>query len=153
MAGLLDIAPAAKRVLIPSDGKDIPVDVRGLTIEDIRDMMVTYPDAMGMLDTGFDVATVMAQGPKFLASVIAMACGAGNNPDAEKIASELPLGIQAEIIGHAMTLTMPRGVGPFKELLKKAGLTLKSPGGGDTSAAKSPKPSQNSASPDMPSAM
>lgn len=140
MAGLLDIAPVAKRVLIPIEGGEHPVDVRGLSVADIRDLLARYPDIVGMIGKKLDASVLLKAGPDVVASVIAAACGSPG-PAGEAVALTLGAGVQAEILTIVMNLTMPRGPAPFLALLKAAGLDL-----ADTrlSAAASPPPSNTS---------
>ena len=151
MVGLIDIAPAAHRVLVPTSQGDAPVDVRGLTFEDIRDLMVRYPKFIDMMDSGLNAKAVMMAGPDAAAAVMAMACGSGNNPDVEKIMLTLPLGIQIEILGAMVKLTMPRGVDPFVDMLKALGMDPAKLRAAASSVSASPPPSSTSVPPDTTS--
>lgn len=146
MAGLLDIAPVAKRVLIPIEGGEHPVDVQGLSIAHIRDLIARYPDVVGMIGRKLDVKVLMKAGPDVVATVIAAACGSPG-PAGEAVALTLGAGVQAEILTHVIKLTMPRGPAPFMELLKAAGLDL-----ADTKlSAAASQPSSSTSSPtDIP---
>lgn len=127
MPGLLDIAPAAKRVMIPTSEGEAPVDVRGLSISDIRDLLARFPEVVGMLGSGkLKVADVLKMGPDIVAAIMAAACGSPGSEQAEAFCKEMGAGIQAEILTHVIKLTMPRGPGPFVDLLKAAGLDVTS---------------------------
>lgn len=146
MAGLLDIAPVEKRVLIPIEGGEHPVDVRGLTIADIRDLLARYPEVVGMFGKKLDAGLLMKAGPDVVASVIAAACGSPGKAG-EAVALTLGAGVQAEILSIVMNLTMPRGPAPFLALLKAAGLD---PADTRLSAAASPSSSNTSSPADTP---
>lgn len=125
MSGLLDILPAARKVELPTQTGLVLVDVRGLSILDIRDLVVRFPDFIAMLSNAKpDIGQVLAAGPVAVAAIIAAACGNGGDAKAETIAGELSAGLQAEILGATLELTMPTGIGPFMVLLKAAGLDL-----------------------------
>ena len=138
MAGLTDIIPVAKRVMIPTDDGEKPVDVRGLSTSDLSYIIARYPDLMSKLGGGITVALIMKAGPEVMASVIAAACGDPGSKAAEDVAASLSAGVQAEILTHVVKLTMPRGPGPFVELLKAAGLDLSHVAGVSASIAQTP---------------
>lgn len=125
MTGLLDIAPASKPVLVPSDDGEVSVNVRGLSISDIRDLLARFPEVVGMLGSGkVKPADVIRMGPDIVAAIIAAACGNPGHEKVEAFARELGAGVQVEILTATLKLTMPRGPGPFVELLKAAGLDV-----------------------------
>lgn len=137
MAGLLDIAPAAERVTI----RGVKVDVRGLSLTDLRDLIARFPEVVALFGKGINAGVIMKAGPGVVSAVIAAACGNPGDAKAEAIVAELPLGEQAEILNRVLKLTMPGGAGPFVELLKTLGLDL-----GEVSAATSqsqPTPSSD----------
>lgn len=123
MVGLLDIAPVAKQVLISVGGEEKPVDVRGLTILDIRDLIARFPEVVGMIGKGVDAGIIMKAGPEVVAAIIAAACGSSGKAG-EDVASTLGAGVQAEILAITIKLTMPKGPAPFIALLKELGLDL-----------------------------
>jgi hypothetical protein len=147
MATLLDIAPVAKQVLIPTSDGEVAVDVRGLSIADIRDLLARFPDVLGMLEKGVTAAAIFKAGPDIVAAVIASACGNPGVKAVEELAASFGAGLQAEILTHVIKLTMPRGPGPFVELLKAAGVDLDK-----VSAAVSLPPSKPSSAKSTPSA-
>lgn len=156
MVGLLEILPAARPVEIPSATGNITVDVRGLSVVDIRDLILRFPDVLTMLGTSkLDAGQILGAGPQMVAAVIAAACGNSGNADAEKISGELGAGLQAEILQVTLELTMPRGPSPFVALLKAAGLDLEKVKAekATPSAAVSPQPLLNSLSEAAPSTM
>ena len=138
MAGLTDIIPVAKRVMIPTEDGDKPVDVRGLSTSDLSYIISRYPDLMSKFGSGMTAAMIMKAGPEVMATVIAAACGDTGNEAAERIAATLGAGTQAEILTHVVKLTMPRGPGPFVELLKAAGLDLSHVAEASASIAQTP---------------
>ncbi len=145
MASLHDIVPPQHRVSLPSQGAEVEVDVRGLTIQDCSDLLARHPEIVAVFDGKLDVMTILKAGPHVVAAVIAMACGAANDAAAEKIALQLSVGEQAEILAIVVKLTAPKGVGPFVALLKSLGLNLDTARSAATSAAASQKPSPISA--------
>ena len=148
MAGLTDIIPVAKRVVIPTDDGDKPVDVRGLSTSDLSYIIARYPDLVSKLGGKITAAVIMKAGPEVMATVIAAACGDTGNEAAERVAASLGAGVQAEILTHVVKLTMPRGPGPFVELLKAAGLDLSHVA--EASAAILPPPASSSLPTDTP---
>ena len=143
MAGLTDIIPVAKRVMIPTEDGDKPVDVRGLSTSDLSYIIARYPELMSKLGGKMTAAMIMQAGPEVIATVIGRACSdQGDKPEvrmrAEAIAATLGAGIQAEILTHVVKLTMPRGPGPFVELLKAAGLDLSHVAEASASIAQTP---------------
>ena len=147
MAGLLDIAPVAKQVLVPFGEKEVAVDVRGLSIADIRDLIARFPEVTAMFGKGLNAAVLMKAGPDVVASVIAAACGSPGQAG-EAVAASLGAGVQAEILTVVMNLTMPRGPAPFIALLKAAGLDLAA---ASPSAASSQPPANSLSEPDTAS--
>ena len=138
MAGLTDIIPVAKRVMIPTEDGDKPVDVRGLSTSDLSYIISRYPELISKLGGGITAALIMKAGPEVMATVIAAACGNPGSQAAEQVAASLGAGVQAEILTHVVKLTMPRGPGPFVELLKAAGLDLSHVAGASASIAQTP---------------
>lgn len=140
MPGLLDIMPAAKRVMIPTSEGEAPVDVRGLSLPDVRDLLARFPEVIGMLGSGkVKAADVFAMGPDIVGAIIAAACGSGGVKEAEAAATMFSIGVQAEILTHVIKLTMPKGPGPFVEMLKALGLDVASLSA--IASPPSPKPS------------
>lgn len=117
---LEDIAPAQRRVLI----QDAEVDVRGLSLQDVSDLIARFPEVIAAFDKGVTMAAVLKAGPPVVNAIIAAACGSPGNARAEQIAGELGVGLQAEILAYVLEATMPKGAGPFERLLKAAGLNL-----------------------------
>lgn len=149
MASLHDIAPAQHRVQIPSGATEVPVDVRGLTLQDVSDLMARFPDIAGAFSGGVEqdkiVPLILRMGPEVIAAAIAYACGAANDPASEKIVAAWPIGTQAEILAIVVRLTAPKGAGPFVELMRAAGLSPSMAASAAKQAAQSPKPSRTSA--------
>jgi hypothetical protein len=150
MASLHDIAPAQRRVLVPAgDGTDQPVDVRGLSLQDVSDLVARFPEVIGAFSGGMKndqiLPAILKMGPAVIAAVIAYACGAANDEQAEKVVATWPIGTQAEILAIVVKQTAPRGVGPFVDLLKATGLDLNMVRGAAKPEASSPKQSRSSA--------
>lgn len=134
MPGLLDIAPATITVVVGQNA----LAVSGLSIAQLRDLLQRFPQAAGLLGKGLDVGLLMSLGPEVVTCVIAMACGAAGQVEAEAVAGQMVAGVQAEILSAAITLTMPKGPKVFLQLLEAAGLDIK----GILSAAPLPPPSK-----------
>lgn len=149
MAKLGDIIPAQHRIVLPIEGGEQEVDVRGLSLQDIASLMARYPDVIASFDGGnVSALTLLKMGPQVVAAVMAMACGAPNDEAAENALMTLPLGTQVEIADIIIKETMPNGVGPFVQLARRFGLDLDSVRQNIASRNQSPKPSTSSSAPD-----
>lgn len=144
MAKLHDIIPPQHRVTIPLKDGSQEVDVRGLNLEDITNLMARYPEVIEQFDGKLDALALLKLAPRAVAAIMAMACGAPNDEGAEAALASLPLGTQAEIMNIVVKETAPNGIGPFVTLFKTLGLDL------DTvrrkAASQSPSPSLSSSS-------
>lgn len=146
MVNLHDIIPPQHRVAIPVNGTDVEVDVRGLNLQDISNLIARHPDViLAFADAKkIDVMAILKQGPLVVGTILAMACGSPNDERAEAALNALPLGTQAEILTHVVKMTAPKGVGPFVTLLKSLGLDLNTVRSAALSKAQSPMPSPTS---------
>lgn len=63
-------------------------------------------------------------GPEALAAFIAAGTGQPGNEEAEKVAADLPVSSQLDLIEQILKLTFPKGVGPFVKQLQAAGLLV-----------------------------
>lgn len=153
MTNLSDIIPAQHRVSIPINGAEHEVDVRGLSLEDITNLVARHPEVISAFDGNLDVASILKHGPKVIAAILAMACGAPNDEAAERALLSLPLGIQAEILSIVVKETAPKGVGPFVQLMKALGLNQDTVRSAAASAKPSSKQSTSSAPVDTTSQM
>jgi hypothetical protein len=151
MVHLHDVVPAQVRVTIALADGEQEVDVRGLTFQDISDLIARFPDVLSSLKDGFDASVILKMGPVVVAAVMAYGCGAANDTKVEAILSQLPLGTQVEILTAIMNQTAPKGAGPFVKLLKLAGLDLSTVRSAMTSAQASPAPLDTSSSKDTDS--
>lgn len=145
MAKLSDIIPSQHRVIIPTSEGEQEVDVRGLNLQDIANLMARYPEVIGQFDGKLDALSILKLGPQVVAAIMAMACGAPNDAGAEQALLSLGLSKQAEILTIIVKETAPNGIGPFVELLKALGLDLATVQRKAASAAQLPPQSTSSA--------
>jgi hypothetical protein len=124
MATIHNVVPPQMSVTIPYEGGDVEVDVRGLTIQDVSDLLMRFPDLVGAFDGKMDVGSMMKWGPQVLAAIMAYACGAANDRKVEDSLLSMPLTSQVEILTIVVRLTAPKGVGPFVALVKALGLDV-----------------------------
>lgn len=149
MAKLHDIIPPQHRVVIATAEGDQEVDVRGLDLEDITNLMARYPEVIEQLDGNkLDASALLKMGPKIIAAVMAYGCGAPNDPGAEQVLMRLPLGTQVDILNIIVKETAPNGIGPFVKLMKALGLDLDMVRQKAASAKQSAPPSISSSEPD-----
>lgn len=132
---LATLAPQKRQVTI-SQGD---IDVYGLTLEEIIAFIGRFPDVLDVIITETEqttdrqvISTLIAQSPKIVAALIALVV---HQPEAEEGARALPPGDQLDIIKAAIELTMPRGFGPFVEMLRGLGLTSRSSPGAPASSS------------------
>jgi hypothetical protein len=129
MATLLDIAPLIKTIQIR--GVDLPV--RGITAQGVVYLLNRFPALRMMLTgktdafAGMTVLSFIEAMPEVVDTVIACGMGFnGTNPDdqkkAEEIAASFSLDEQVESITAIMEVTLPRGVGPFVDMINRLGL-------------------------------
>lgn len=149
---LHDFVPPQNRITLPgADGSETDVDVRGLSIQHISDLIARFPEVVEQFDGGLNALALLKLGPFMASAIMAYGCGCGRDADAEKVLAELPLGTQAEILSIIVRLTAPKGVGPFVELLKALGLDLATVRSAALSASQSAKPSPTSSAEATPS--
>jgi hypothetical protein len=113
MIGLLDIAPVAETVSIR--GKD--VSVNGLSLTDIRDLLVAFPSAASLFANGVNAGTLMASAPDLVASAICLAIGLEGKAEELQAVKKLPAGDQVKLLNVVIRLSAPDGIGPFVELI------------------------------------
>lgn len=124
MPGLLDLADAHEQVLVR--GKAI--DVYGVSTKGLIDLMRRFP-ALGQILEGASLENVsefVESGGDMVGALIASGCGTPGNADAERVAVNLPLVAQIDLVEAVFRQTMPDGFGPFVERLKALGLRVKS---------------------------
>jgi len=140
MRGLLDIAPRVSAV--PVAGGE--VDVCGVSVRGIAHLLAKFPALQSLLSgRQVDAEKLIAVAPDAIAAIIAAGCGQPGDAEAEAVADRLPIEDQAALISAILKLTMPKGVGPFVEMLNGLGGILNLGGAGpEAQATKSPKPSK-----------
>lgn len=137
MAGLIDITPAVETI----DVRGHSVEVSGLSVEAIGNLFLRFPRFRQMVETNkWDTQSILKMSDEAIHAVIAASCNGAFN---EKTASYLTLSEKAELIGAIFKITMPKGVGPFVELMQAFGL-LASGASNTALATTSPLPSKNS---------
>lgn len=116
MASLLDIVPPAAEVVV--GGRTITV--HGVSAGGIASLLARFPRLRDLL-SGSDVesADLMSLGGEIVAAIIAAGCGFPGNADAERVASLLPLGQQADVLSAIIEQTMPGGSGPLVEQISR----------------------------------
>lgn len=139
MVGLLDIAPVTERVSVR--GQEI--EVTGVSAKGVAHLLSRFPELRALVTgRGASPEALMEIGGDIVAAIIAAGTGYPADERAEKIASELSIGEQADLIASIFKLTMPQGFGPFVEKLTGLGNLLSGEGATAMPAAKSPKPSK-----------
>lgn len=114
MVSILDIAPVGENVTI--GGKEWPV--HGLSITDLRDMMVAFPDAGALLGEGVNAGTLLARAPDLVAAAICLSLGFKGTKEERESVSRWPAGEQVKVLNVIIKLSAPDGVGPFVELVQ-----------------------------------
>ena len=113
MNTLLDLGPLTEKVEI----RGIEITVSGLTALDIFNLLVRFPEIRTLFDSknsSWTAAEMMKSAPKAIYSALAICTGA-NTPEAEKVASMLPVAYQTKLLSAVLRLTFPQGVGPFAQ--------------------------------------
>src|SRR6516225_2818483 len=112
MSGLADLLPGPKQVEI--DGKSFAVN--GLSLAEFTGLLTRFP----ILDDWFsgkkkDLSTgdLLMAGNPAVGAIIAAGCGHPSDPQWESEAAALPAQHQARFLASIVSLTMPRGFGPF----------------------------------------
>jgi hypothetical protein len=116
MPGLIDIAPALEHVDVR--GNDITVS--GLSVEAIGTLIFRFPKFRQMVETNkWDAEGLLKMSDEAIAAIIAASCNGAFN---EQTANYLGLGEKAELLSAIFRITMPRGPGPFVDLMRTFGL-------------------------------
>lgn len=116
MPGLIDITPAVENI----DVRGHAVMVSGLSVEAIGGLFLRFPKFREMVESNkYDVPSLLKMSDEAINAVIAASCGEAFT---EQTAGYLGLGEKAEILGAIFKITMPRGPGPFVELMQTFGL-------------------------------
>lgn len=121
-ASLLDVASAPRTVRI----NDLDVAVYGVSGKGLAAILGRFPDVAKMF-SGIepDKAVLMQMGPDVLAAFIAAGCGCPNDDKAEKVASDLSVGNQLELVDAIIKISFPRGISPFVAKLREFGLSVR----------------------------
>lgn len=137
MPGLIDITPAVEVV----DVRGHSVRVVGLNEESIGQLLVRFPKFRQMWETSkWDVNGLLKMSREGISAIIADSC---DGAFSEQTASYLGLGERAEILAAVCRVTMPRGFGPFGDLMRAIGL-VDGAASNMASATTSPSPSNSS---------
>lgn len=128
IASLLDISPIVGTVTIRD--KDIPVP--GITAEGVIYLLQRFPvlQAVLMKKELADLTTeaLIAMAPEAIDSIIAVGLGHIASPEAENAAGNLALDEKMYVLEKIMEVTLPRGIGPFKEMLDRVASKAVAPG-------------------------
>jgi hypothetical protein len=122
MSGLADLLPGPKQVEI--DGKTFAVN--GLSLTQFAGLLTRFP----LLDSIFSgkgpasVVELLKAGNPAVGAIIAAGCGHANDDKWETDAAALPAQYQVKFLAPIVSLTMPRGFGPFAEDLATVLTTL-----------------------------
>lgn len=140
MASLLDIAPLTESVTVR--GEDIPVT--GVSAKGIAHLMARFPEIREiMVGREVTIERMLEIGGDAVGAIIAAGIGRPGEPDQERMAANLILEEQADLLAAILRITLPRGVGPLVEKLTAMGSAL---GGAaslsapDTNSPKQSKP-------------
>ena len=146
MASLLDVAAVPRTCEVA--GKQVAV--YGISAKGIASLMARFP-AFGKFMSGINPTTeeLMKAGPECLAAFIAAGTGMPDNAEVEKIASDLGVGDQLEVVDMILRLTFPRGIGPFVQKLNDLGVMAQQ-GVREASQTPSSAGSTNSSQPGTP---
>jgi hypothetical protein len=118
MPGLLDVAALQRTV----DVNGTPVAVPGISVHGVAALLDRFPDLRRIV-TGQSVNItpewLITNVPDAIAAVIAAGTGYPGDEQAESVASSLALENQTELLETILEVTLPNGVSPFMERLRK----------------------------------
>jgi hypothetical protein len=139
MATLLDIAPLIKNVEI----RGTKLIVKGISAQGVVYLFTRFP-ILRMLMTGkqidgLTIESFIVMAPEAIAAVIAVGLGyVGENVEEQEQAEAITAGFsideQIHVLTEIMEVTLPRGVGPFVEMINS--LASKAEGLGKGAATK-----------------
>lgn len=115
MVGILDIAPAARRV----DLRGSEISVTGLSLVQFRDIVEAFPEVAKLLSGKPDVGALIMTSPEAVAAVIAAGLGA-TGKEAEAVIN-LVLDDQLLLLTQIIDLTVDKSIAPFEALMEKLG--------------------------------
>jgi hypothetical protein len=122
MATLLDIAPLIRNIEI----RGVKLIVRGISAEGVVYLFTRFPILRMMMTgkeiEGMTIETFIVMAPEAVSAVIAVGLGyVGKNVEeqeqAEAIAAAFSIDEQIHALTEIMEVTLPRGVGPFVEMI------------------------------------
>jgi hypothetical protein len=122
VATLLDIAPLIKSIEI----RGTKLIVRGISAQGVVYLFTRFPVLRAMIVgrqiEGLTVETFIIMAPEAVACVIAVGLGyCGQDPEEQEKAEEITAGFSIDEQIYALTeimeVTLPRGVGPFVEMI------------------------------------
>jgi hypothetical protein len=123
MSDLSELLPGPKQVEI--DGKKYAVN--GLSLAEFAILLSRFP-ALKQIFAGtlgdVDAGELLRAGNPAVAAIIAAGCGKAADEQWEKNAAALPAQYQVKFLAPIVSLTMPRGFGPFAEDLATVLRTL-----------------------------
>ena len=136
MVGLVDIAPASETVEVRGER----VEVVGVSAAGIAGLLARFPELRRAVSGGeIELDRIIALGGEIVGAIIAAGCGAPGDEQAEAVATRLPLEAQADLLEAILRATMPKGVGPFVEKLRRMGVLINlKPLGGDAQSTTGP---------------
>lgn len=150
MVSLADIGPLSKKVEI----RNSEFEVRGVNVLEIFRLLEEFPGLKSVIaqrSVSGDLALAIIQGiPAAIGSIIACACGEGDNPKAAIAAQALTVGEQAELLEAIADMTFPKGVRSFVASLERL-IAQASGGRGWAADTNSPAPSKNASEQDTQS--
>jgi hypothetical protein len=128
VASALDISPLRGTVTL----RDKDYEVPGVTAEGILYLLQRFPVLRAML-VNRELADMTADGliamaPEVVNCIIAVGLGHIASPESETSAGNLSLDEKMYVIEKIMEVTLPRGIGPFKEMLDRLGSRAVGPG-------------------------
>jgi len=144
--GLYDISGFGEDVDV---GDGVKLRVKGISAKGILMLLLRYPDLQKWLaGQTLAVADIMVQSPDVIAAVIAAGTGMPGDPEAEEIASGIPIEVQMDVVEVIYRRTFRSGFGPFaKRVLALYEHAVAARAGKDP-VTKSPPVSQPSLEPD-----
>lgn len=108
---LLDIAPRHELVEI---NEEQSLRVRGLSADMIKNLLTRFPALQGLvIGVGIEGKEIMKLGPEIVGALCAAASGELGNEAAEKMAADLPVETQLDILEAIGRCTFSKGFGPF----------------------------------------
>ena len=134
------------QVVTFSDGRE--VEVFGLSTGNISDLMEKFvPLQKFFMGAPVTVGEILTTAPEAIPLIIAQGFREGDNPEAVKVAADLTIEEQSELLEAIGKATFTRGFGPFDSRLRALGLAVKGEETGRASATTLPRPQQTSSPP------